>query len=450
MTNDNNEPIKPSLPYLTTIKLNNVEVPEFTESINTNGWINFGVDNLYPQYLIGLSNKSSKHSSILKHKANFISGNGWKKANLSLQAITFLKNANNIEMDLDDIGKKISYDYELFGAFSLEIVWTKDRTSIASINYINPSKVRIAPADEKNLVHQRENYYVSDNWQKSFYGLNKTEAPIYYAGFSTIDRSQPKQLLYVKQGQSACEYYGIPTYIPCVNYCELDNELSKYHLNNVKNGFSANTVFTFISGASPEEMDDEVRRLRREYEGTEGKKIIFTFADSKESTPQIQQLNKAQAENLFKDMNDSIETNIYQAHQVTNPGLFGVFQTGKLDNTSNLVESMAIFQSMYIDHKQQVIEKIFNKLAQINGVPDTLYLEKYKLKVQPLVKAQDLMFVLDSTITNAQKQAAFMALGFSYDEAIKLCPDDAPTPAAPVKVAPTSTVQKPSTDVPKP
>ena len=79
-----------------------------------------------------------------------------------------------------------------------------------------------------------------------------------------------------------------------------------------------------------------------------------------------------------------------------------------------------------------------------------MFIEKYKLKVQPLVKAQDLMFILDSTVTNGQKQACLEALGFTHDEALRLCPDDVPEPTAPAKVNPTTTVVKPSTDVPKP
>ena len=146
----------------TTIKsfsFQNIEVPQFTEAPSHNGWINFGEHNDYPNYLIGLSNRSARHSAILKNKANMVGGNGWQKINLSTQAITFLKNASN-EMDLDDILARISYDYEVFGAFVLNLIWSKDRTRIAEINYINPTKVRIAVPDDKA---DNEKYFVCDD-----------------------------------------------------------------------------------------------------------------------------------------------------------------------------------------------------------------------------------------------------------------------------------------------
>jgi len=48
-----------------------------------------------------------------------------------------------IENNMDDILLRISYDYELYGNFALNIIWSRDRQSIAKINYIDVSKVRV-------------------------------------------------------------------------------------------------------------------------------------------------------------------------------------------------------------------------------------------------------------------------------------------------------------------
>jgi hypothetical protein len=40
-------------------------------------WISYGEDNMYPNYLLELYNKSGKHGAIVKSKANYITGEGW-------------------------------------------------------------------------------------------------------------------------------------------------------------------------------------------------------------------------------------------------------------------------------------------------------------------------------------------------------------------------------------
>ena len=69
-----------------------VEIPQPSETIsNGRGWVSFGDDNLYPQFLISLSNRSSLHSSILKQKSMLIGGQGFSKLGLSAEALSFFK-----------------------------------------------------------------------------------------------------------------------------------------------------------------------------------------------------------------------------------------------------------------------------------------------------------------------------------------------------------------------
>ena len=68
-----------------------VEIPQPSETIsNGRGWVSFGDDNLYPQFLISLSNRSSLHASILKQKSMLIGGQGFSKLGLSNSIIFFL------------------------------------------------------------------------------------------------------------------------------------------------------------------------------------------------------------------------------------------------------------------------------------------------------------------------------------------------------------------------
>ncbi len=162
-----------------------VEVPQYGERINNNlKCIEWGSDS-DPVYLNKLSLKCTSHSAIIKRKSNMVGGSGWQKAGLSPQAITFLKNKAN-KLNLDKILKLVSHDYEQLGAFVLELVWSKDKKTIAEINYIHPYNVKVVPADkiENSEYPDRDGWLYSDSWDKRHLAKHP---PVFYWGFDEDD-----------------------------------------------------------------------------------------------------------------------------------------------------------------------------------------------------------------------------------------------------------------------
>ena len=47
-------------------------LPVYTERVTRAGYISYGEDNLYPDYLISLMNRSAKHNAIVKRKAMMV------------------------------------------------------------------------------------------------------------------------------------------------------------------------------------------------------------------------------------------------------------------------------------------------------------------------------------------------------------------------------------------
>ena len=91
---------------------------------------------------------------------------------------------------------------------------------------------------------------------------------------------------------------------------------------------------------------------------------------------------------------------------------------------------------MYVNHKQKVIEREFQKLAEINGITDNLFIEKYKLKLEVQNTAADILLVLNSTQPNTVKISVLEVMGYSHEQALLLCPLDTPTPKEPIKIKP--------------
>jgi hypothetical protein len=387
--------------------------PFFEERKIKDSWITWGLDNLFPDRLLQLMNKSSKHNAILKTKAAMIGGNGFKKDGLSLTTLQFLKNPYN-KYDLDEILARVSYDLEIYGAFCLNIVWSKDRKSIAQINYMDPRKVRIATYRED---FECDHYWVSDDWSSI-----RKNTPVLYPGYSIKDRSKASQILYVKEYRPGCEWYGIPEYISAANWIELEWEIAMFHLSSIRQGFHPSMVINFANAVpSEEEMDSVIRRLRDEYEGaSRGGKVIFTFSDSKDTAPVITPIDLNNSDERFIELNKNVTEGIFVGHRATNPNLFGVRVSGELGNKNDLIESLQVFQAQYVDAKQQLLEQTFNRLSKINGITEKLEINKFKLEMtwQPVV--QDMLNILQSPLADEQKINMLILVGYSEDEATKL------------------------------
>ena len=387
--------------------------PFFEERKIKDGWITWGVDNLFPNRLLLLMNKSSKHNAILKTKASMIGGMGFNKDGLQLNTLQFLKNVYN-KYDMDEILARVSYDLEIYGAYCLNIVWSKDRKSIAQINYIDPQKIRLATyKDEWEVDH----YWVSDDWSSI-----RRNSPVLYPGFSTKDRSQASQILYVKEYRPGCEWYGIPEYISAAAWIELEWEIAMFHLASIQNGFHPSMVINFATGVpTEEEMDNVIGRLRNEYEGSsKGGKVIFTFSDGGETAPTITPIDLNNSDERFIELNKNVTEGIFVGHRATNPNLFGVRIPGELGNKNDLIESLQVFQAQYIDAKQNLIEKTFNRLAKINGITDKLTINKFQLEMTWQPNVQDLLNVVQAPLTDEQKTQILLLIGYKEEDIQKM------------------------------
>ena len=59
------------------VKLSTYVLPHFREKkVNSQDWIDFGANNLFPLYLVDLYNESAVHNAIITGKVNYIVGRG--------------------------------------------------------------------------------------------------------------------------------------------------------------------------------------------------------------------------------------------------------------------------------------------------------------------------------------------------------------------------------------
>lgn len=325
--------------------------PEYREKKGV-GYIEFGDKNDYPNYLLGLYNKSAKHNAIVRGKVNYIIGNGWQSDSVDAQANLFIKSPNKYE-SLADLTRKVSIDIEVFGGAYLEVIWSKVGGMLSEVCHIDYTKIR---SNKDNTQF----------WYKDWTD-RKDEAKVIPA-FNTQNRVG-KQILYVKEYRPGLDTYALPGYMGSLNYIESDVEVSKHVLGNAQTGFSASKLITLPNGEpSPDEKRNIERRFTERFSGSDGKKFILSFVQDAAKKPVVEDLGASDlTKEDFGRVDEMIQQNIFAGHQITTPSLFGISTPGSLGSRTEMRDGYEIFKNTYANDKQQFLESVFNQLATLRG-----------------------------------------------------------------------------------
>jgi len=327
-------------------------LPVFKEN-KAKGYVTFGADNLYPDFLIELFNKSPKHNAIVSSKASYVAGVGTKvigqntvdiaKAEAKIQAINAYETLNQVKT-------KIAYDLELFNGYCLEIIWNKAKTAIAEIYHIPFKNIR------KGL---EGDYIYCEDWN------DRKAEQIHYVPFNTTTR-ESKSLYYCQFYRPGQGEYPLPDYIGALKYIEVDTEISNYYLNSIKNGFTAQTHIQLFKGIpTPEEARATARRFKENYQGTDNAGgLIIQYNDPQEKESVISNLQPSDFDKQFDLLNKTVQQEIFVAHKVNSPMLFGVRVEGQLGGRSEMIEAYEMFQQSYIEPRQQKIDDTLTDLFQ--------------------------------------------------------------------------------------
>lgn len=352
-----------------SVSMSKYNLPVFSENYSNNKpWVNYGQDNNYPAYLIEMLAKSATHAAIVESKIKQTIGLGLDfidsedKGQLG-EVMKFLKSVNRYE-SMNDIIRKIVFDYIVFGGYALNLIWSKDRSSIAEVHHIDFSTLRVQKPNEK--TGDIDGYYFSENWAQ--YTKPKFR-PVFLPKFSTGERINPSAILYVKPYRPNTLFYPLPDYVGAMNYIELEDQVSSYQLNSLKNGLSPSLIINFNDGVpTQEEQQVLYRSIQSTFTGTEnaGKFLMF-FNKDKESAAEVVPVPINELDKIYTVLNESIVSNIMVAHRVVSPALMGIPSAGQLGTSQELILASELFFNQVITPYQITIQQTINEILEING-----------------------------------------------------------------------------------
>jgi predicted transcriptional regulator len=377
-----------------------ISLPTFKEN-KTKGYTTFGEDNLYPQKLIDLYNKSPKHNAIVNQKSSYIAGESFEiYADDTLnkaKAFDKLRNINAFE-DYESFNTKISQDFELFDGYYIEVIWNKAKTEIAELYHLPFQNVRLS----------KDCAYYSEDWS------NSREAVVEYPLFNPTTREN-KQVYAFKMYRAGQGKYPLPSYIGALKYIEIDVEIGNYYLSNIKNGFFAQTVIQMFKGQpTPEEMRIAKRRFKKNYQGAEAEEsggLIIMYNEQNEKPAEITNLQPSDFDKQFQQLNDQVQEEIFVGHRVSTPVIFGIATPGTLGQRNEIIEGYELFQTSYIEPRQKIKDSSFNVVFQ--------YMVDAKIKTtnKPPI-GQDYILLFEKGILD--KNEVRKELGFAIVEEVAM------------------------------
>lgn len=349
-----------------------IGTPVISEYFNSNPWINFGINNDFPQEITRLyQNSSILHSTLIDRKVDMVAGSGFNIQNNFVLNI-YAKDNLNI------IAKKCTYDKVLFNGFYLNIIWSKDGKSIAQIEHIPYEKIRIAKfdADKERNPDKIDGYYFSKDWSKK---RRKENEPLFYADFNPeLSNKYPSQILFIKTYSPGLDYYTLPSYNSALNALKLDYEISTYHLKNVQNGLMPGMIIVNKSGIpTAEERAQLYAETKASLAGSDNAgDFIMVYAETPEKAPEFIPVQLNSSDQRFKDLRDQLNNDIMIAHKFTN-AIAGIETAGKLGSSQEITEQLMYIQNTVISPIQKELEDTFNMLAKINKITDIIQFNKY-------------------------------------------------------------------------
>lgn len=382
------------------------EVPRIENSVqvrNGSRFVRWGDNNTYPQMLIDVSNQSPKHKAILNAKLRFLGTLKIQSAANPREAERLMSSIN-ASQSFDELFEDVKTDLLHFGGFALVWEWNA-KGGCASIERLPFQGVR--------TNEELDYFWYRKDWRK-------TNKPIQeFAKFDDENRIG-KQLIYYREPSAGLDVYPIPEYIAALKSIFTDAMIADFHQSNLSNGFFPGAIISFYNGEpEPEEKTAIERALNRKYSGTNNTgKAFITFNQPGANAVTVDKFDTNGHGEQFDTLNKKVQEDIFVAHNVTSPMLFGVRVEGQLGGRTEMLDAFELFNTMYAKPKQDTMCKFFSWLFEYNGLgknsvtaePLELFADQPKQATIPTqMSAQE---YIEDTIEEIEKAlVAFNVLG---------------------------------------
>ena len=355
------------------VNLSTYTSPQIVES-KSKEWVEFGADNNYFQFLIDRFNGSATNNACVNGISQMIYGKGLDATDSAKKPESY---ARMISLFKKDVVRQLSYDLKLTGQCAIQVIYSKDKKTIAKVEHLPIETLRAEKCGEGDK--QVQAYYYHPDWAN----IKPSDKPLRIPAFGVSSTPQPIEILYVKPYVAGMYYYSTPDYQGGLQYAELEEEISNYHLNNIMNGLAPSMLINFNNGVPDEEKQTLVEnKIKAKFQGSSNAgKFILAFNDDKESAADITPVQLSDAHNQYQFLSDESQKKIMVSHRIVSPMLLGIKDSSGLGNNADELQTASILMhNTVIVPFQELLTDAFDKILAFNDIALNLYFKT----LQPL------------------------------------------------------------------
>jgi len=352
------------------VQLSTYTSPKIIE-VKNKDWIAYGDDNDYYGYLQDRINGSPTNNAIVNGISQMIFGKGLDSTDKLVKPDDY---AQAMLLFDDDTVERLCYDLKAMGQCAIQVVYSSDRSRIVECNHFPIETLRSGKCNEEGEV---EFYYYSDDWTQ----VSARNKPLPIPAFETSEEQE--EILFIKPYKTGFYYYSPVDYQGGLQYAELEEEISNYHLNNVMNGLAPSMLINFNNGRPTEDEQKQIERdIQAKFSGTSNAgRFILSFNDNNSYGATIEPVQLSDAHNQYQFLSDESMKKIMVSHRVISPMLLGIKDnTGFGNNAEELQTATILMDNTVIRPSQNLLIKYFNKILSFNDISLKLYFKT----LQPL------------------------------------------------------------------
>ena len=361
----------------TITNLSAYEMPKAIED-KLKDYVAYGEDNDYFSFLIQQYLQSATNNAAIKSISDLIYGqglciDGLEKDSAQVKELRKLINHRDL--------KKVILERKMLGMAAMQVIYSKagNNRKVVGIKHFPIHTLR---PEKMNAVGVIENYYYHPNWIDKRPTDKLTKIPTFGNSKEAVE------LFILKPYVSGYSYFSPVGYSGALPYCELENEISDYLLNEAKNSFSGTKVINFNNGVpSATERSAISNDVKQKLTGSKGQKVIVAFNENADSKATVEDISLNDAPAHYEYLANEAMHKILVGHRVTSPMLLGIKDGGNglASNSDEIMVASQLFNSTVIRNFQDEILDALEEVLELNGeVP-----ELYFITSQPIEFTED-------------------------------------------------------------
>lgn len=329
-------------------------------------YVAYGEDNDYFSFLIQQYLQSATNNAAIKSISDLIYGqgiciDGLEKDSNEVKELRKLINHRDL--------KKVILERKMLGMAAMQVIYNKagnDR-KVVGIKHFPIHTLRPEKMNSEGII---ENYYYHPNWVDKSPTDTLKKIPTFGNSKEAIE------LFILKPYISGYSYFSPVGYSGALPYCELENEISDYLLNEAKNSFSGTKVINFNNGVpSAKEREAISNDVKQKLTGSRGQKVIVAFNENSDSKATVEDISLNDAPSHYEYLANEAMHKILVGHRVTSPMLLGIKDGGNglASNSDEIMVASQLFNSTVIANFQDEILDAIEEILELNGEVPELY-----------------------------------------------------------------------------